>query len=119
MAGMVTLRRREFLGAAVLPWLGSCASGGGVGQAELPVAALITAYYPVSHADVIASKILEGYLRNGGMPRPGLKLVSMYVEQQHPHDISGELCVGMECGCVVRLTRRLVSGRLECRLRVC
>lgn len=95
MAGMVALRRREFLGAAALPWLGSCASGvvvgGGGGQAELPVAALITAYYPVSHADVIASKILEGYLRNGGKPRPGLKLVSMYVEQQHPHDISGEL----------------------------
>ncbi len=37
----------------------------------LPVAALITAYYPVSHADVIASKILEGYQRNGGDPRIG------------------------------------------------
>lgn len=88
-------RRRDFLSTAALPWLGCCVSSGGISEnvvrAELPVAALITAYYPVSHADVIASKILEGYLRNGGMPRPGLKLVSMYVEQQHPHDISGEL----------------------------
>lgn len=57
----------------------------------LPVTALITAYYPVSHADVIVSKILEGYQRNGEAPRPGLKLVSMYVEQLHKHDISKEL----------------------------
>jgi hypothetical protein len=34
------------------------------------------------------SKILEGYQRNGQDPRSGLKLVSMYVEQSHPHDIS-------------------------------
>ncbi|MEY3174913.1 MAG: hypothetical protein RLZZ436_2827 [Planctomycetota bacterium] len=57
----------------------------------LPVAAIVTAYYPVSHADVIVSKILEGYQRNGGTPRSGLRLVSMYVEQSHPHDISREL----------------------------
>jgi hypothetical protein len=57
----------------------------------LPVTALITAYYPVSHADVIVSKILEGYQRNGTAPRPGLKLVSMYVEQSHEHDVSQTL----------------------------
>ncbi|MEY4185330.1 MAG: hypothetical protein RIT02_364 [Planctomycetota bacterium] len=95
MGGMMSLGRREFLGAAALPLLGARAAARGAGghaeRAELPVAALITAYYPVSHADVIVSKILEGYLRNGGEPRPGLKLVSMYVEQRHPHDISGEL----------------------------
>lgn len=55
------------------------------------VTALITAYYPVSHADVIVSKILEGYLRNGGHPKSNLKLVSMYVEQIHEHDISRSL----------------------------
>ncbi|MGV2337337.1 MAG UNVERIFIED_CONTAM: hypothetical protein LVR18_25690 [Planctomycetaceae bacterium] len=57
----------------------------------IPVAALITAYYPVSHADVIVSKILEGYQRTNAAPRSGLRLVSMYVEQSHPHDISREL----------------------------
>ncbi len=55
---------------------------------SIPVAALVTAYYPVSHADVIVSKILEGYQRNGGQPRSNLKLVSMYVDQQHVHDMS-------------------------------
>jgi hypothetical protein len=53
----------------------------------LLVAALITACYPVRHADVFLSKILEGYQRNGEAPGAGLKLVPMVVEQQHPHDI--------------------------------
>lgn len=94
MVGTRSVGRREFLGAAALPLLclrSAVWGGGNSDAAELPVAALITAYYPVSHADVIVSKILEGYLRNGGMPRPGLKLVSMYVEQQHPHDISAAM----------------------------
>ncbi|MFN9717247.1 MAG: hypothetical protein ACK58L_01045, partial [Planctomycetota bacterium] len=55
---------------------------------KLAVTALITAYYPVSHADVIVSKILEGYQRNNQPPGPGLKLVSMYVDQLHAHDMS-------------------------------
>ncbi len=89
-------RRRFFqsssaLVAGSLPgWLGLC-EGAQLDSKPLPVAALITAYYPVSHADVIVSKILEGYQRNGQAPRPGLELVSMYVEQQHQHDISKEL----------------------------
>ncbi|MBM4002061.1 MAG: hypothetical protein FJ295_02070 [Planctomycetes bacterium] len=59
---------------------------------KLPVTALITAYYHVSHADVIVSKILEGYQRNGESPGPGLRLVSMFVDQpQHVHDISRAL----------------------------
>ncbi len=57
----------------------------------LPVTALVTAWYPVSHGDVIASKILEGYLRNDGEPRSNLKLVSMYVDQLHKDDISRAL----------------------------
>jgi len=61
-------------------------------RSRLPVTALITAYYNVSHADVIVSKILEGYQRNGKDPGPGLQLVSMYVDQpQHVHDISRAL----------------------------
>lgn len=90
--------RRRFLNASALSLLSSAMTSCGrplqaawQDPVPLPVAALITAYYPVSHADVIVSKILEGYLRNGEAPRPGLKLVSMYVEQVHPHDISKEL----------------------------
>jgi len=90
--------RREFLQQSAQTLAGGafakCASWGVAAQPNvepLPVAALITAYYPVSHADVIVSKILEGYQRNNDAPRCGLKLVSMYVEQEHEHDVSRAL----------------------------
>ena len=89
------LTRRELLKSGLLSVAGSALPIGS-GQLSaahrtderLPVTALITAYYPISHADVIVSKILEGYQRNGAAPAPGLKLVSMVVEQPHQHDIS-------------------------------
>jgi len=87
--------RREFLRRSVGLLAGqfaASAAGFTASQSQnaepLPVTALVTAYYPVSHADVIVSKILEGYQRNSDAPRSGLKLVSMYVEQEHEHDIS-------------------------------
>ena len=90
--------RRRFLANSAAPLIAGALSNWSrqlmatqQGPDALPVTALITAYYPVSHADVIVSKILEGYQRNGEAPRPGLKLVSMYVEQLHRHDISKEL----------------------------
>jgi hypothetical protein len=62
------------------------------GQAKpIHVTALITAYYPVSHADVIVSKILEGYQRNDDKPGSNLKLVSMYIDQIHKDDLSQAL----------------------------
>jgi len=87
--------RREFVAASLLTVGGACWPRRDLLQAEeprqgkLPVTALITAYYNVSHADVIVSKILEGYQRNGEAPGPGMQLASMYVDQpQHIHDIS-------------------------------
>jgi len=91
------MSRRSFAESfSVLAWMGSCWAPKGFVEAcqsnqPIPVAALITAYYPISHADVIVSKILEGYQRNGGAPKSNLSLVSMYVDQQHPHDISHAL----------------------------
>jgi len=90
--------RRDFLqqsahtlaGGTLASWVSRAASAEPRVE-PLPVAALITSYYPVSHADVIVSKILEGYQRNNEAPRPALKLVSMYVEQNHEHDISRSL----------------------------
>jgi len=96
---MNTRSRRDFIassllasgGVAVWPRLKRL-SAAEPPRKKLPVTALITAYYNVSHADVIVSKILEGYQRNGVGPGPGLQLVSMYVDQpQHVHDISRKL----------------------------
>jgi hypothetical protein len=82
------MHRRGFLQAtAALPLV---MRGGRVVAAErpkLPVAAVVTVWFPHSHTDVIAGKILEGWQHDGG-PGPDLKLVSMYVDQIGERDLS-------------------------------
>jgi hypothetical protein len=51
------------------------------------VAAIVTEYRRWSHADVLVSKILEGYLHDG-KEYPCLKLVSLYVDQFPEKDLS-------------------------------
>jgi hypothetical protein len=54
------------------------------------VAAIVTEYRRHSHADVIVSKILEGYDHQGG-PGPNLQLTSLYVDQFAEKDMSRDL----------------------------
>lgn len=58
--------------------------------ARKKVAAIVTVYTPLSHADVIVGKILEGYDHNGG-PGPDLQLVSLFVDQYPEKDMSKAL----------------------------
>ena len=90
------LKRREFLQQSV-GWAGAWALGSTFTETvvagdreKLPVAGITTVYRRNSHADVILGKILEGYNQQGG-PRPGLKLVSLYVDQVPQGDLSREL----------------------------
>jgi len=57
----------------------------------LLVAAVVTEYRILSHADVILTKILEGW-HHDGKDKPALKLVSLYVDQFNQHDIAREKC---------------------------
>lgn len=74
----MSLTRREFvctLGGAL-----ACVSVG----ADAPpkkIAAVVTVYTQNSHADVIVSRLLEGYNLDRKPPRPNLKLVSLYMDQ--------------------------------------
>jgi hypothetical protein len=56
-----------------------------------PVAAIVTVYLQNSHADVIVSRLLEGYTLDGRGERPNLKLVSLYTDQVPPNDVSRKL----------------------------
>ncbi len=55
------------------------------------VAAIVTTYYPDSHADVTVTKLLEGYEYAGQWRRPRLRVVSMFTDQVPENDLSREM----------------------------
>ncbi len=57
----------------------------------LKIAAVVTAYYQNSHADVIVSRLMQGYNLDDAAPYPNLKLVALYVDQFPENDKSREL----------------------------
>lgn len=56
--------------------------------APKPVAAVVTEYRKNTHADVILSRLLDGYNER---ERPNLKLVSLHVDQVNKGDLSRDL----------------------------
>ncbi len=89
--------RRQFLGAGL-----ATAAGLGLGnwarlgltsdpaRPTLPIAAIVTEYRKNSHADVILTKVLEGWNHDGG-EGPALKLAGLYTDQVPKNDMSREL----------------------------
>jgi len=55
------------------------------------IAAIATAYYPFSHADVIISKFLKGFPSDKALIAPQVDLVSMYMDQDHERDVGRDL----------------------------
>jgi hypothetical protein len=84
------MQRRTFLaGSGSLAALyGASAQGG---AAPRRIAAIITEYRPLSHADVIVGKYLEGFNQDGQPPFPRSKIVSMFTEQVPKTDMSREM----------------------------
>lgn len=85
---MTQLTRRDFLHTL---GLGVLAAPDIRSAQPKKVAAIVTVYTHNSHADVIVSRILEGFNLLGEAPFPNLKLASLYMDQIAPKDKGKEL----------------------------
>jgi len=55
------------------------------------IAAVITTFYPASHADVIVTKFVKGFPTDKGLLPPEVDIVSLYMDQIHERDIGAKL----------------------------
>lgn len=51
------------------------------------IAAIVTEYRPLSHADVIVGKYLMGFPCDDGLHAPRVEIASLYLDQVNPNDI--------------------------------
>ena len=55
------------------------------------IAAIVTTFFPGSHADLLVSRFVKGFPTPSGIVEPQVDVVSMYIDQAHPQDIGVEL----------------------------
>lgn len=78
------LHRREFFAVAA----GATTSTFAAPNEKKTVAAIVSTYYPRSHADVFIDRILNGYYPDGKKVEPRTRLVSLYTDQVDRRDLS-------------------------------
>ncbi len=84
------INRRHFLQTSSLLAASASLARAQEAATKKAVAGVVTIYRPNSHADVILTKILEGWKHDGGAG-PQLKLVSLYVDQFPSDDMAANL----------------------------
>ena len=55
------------------------------------IAAIVTTFFPGSHADLLVSPFVKGFPTGSGVVEPKVDVVSIYIDQAHPLDIGVEL----------------------------
>lgn len=81
-----------------------------IASAKPKIAAILTVYYPASHADVWVTALLEGY--DNGQPRsPSVEIVSMYTDQVPENDISRAIAAKHGVKIVPKISDALTLGK--------
>ncbi len=55
------------------------------------VAAIVTSFFPNSHADVMLSRFLRGFPIDDGLIAPRTQVASLYIDQIHERDIGRQM----------------------------
>ena len=58
---------------------------------RMKIAAVVTTWFPGSHANLIASKFVEGFPVDGAVVKPKVDLVSIYMDQLNWNDVGMDL----------------------------
>jgi hypothetical protein len=104
---MTKWSRRSFLTATGLAPLAQLVRG----QNNLPkVAAIVTEFRHRSHADVICTRLLDGYYPNGVRQEPRTKIVSMWTDQVNPDDMSRGLAYRKRFTCYGEIEQAMTLG---------
>jgi hypothetical protein len=74
------------------------------------IAAIITVYFPMSHADVIVTKFLKGFPTDGGLIPPRVDIASMYVDQFAENDLSRKFAAEHEVPIYPSIVKALTLG---------
>ncbi|RKN84399.1 hypothetical protein [Paenibacillus ginsengarvi] len=80
------------------------------------VAAIITEYWDISHADVIITKMLDGFRLDGREYRSTIDIVAMYVDQFPPNDISRDIAARHGIPLYGSIREALLAGEAEFEL---
>ena len=77
------------------------------------IAAIITTYFPNSHADVIATKFMKGFPTDVGFQEPRVELVSIFLDQIDDRDIGVALAAEHNVPIYPSIRRALTLGGNE------
>lgn len=64
---------------------------GGDPSTRMRVAAIVTTYFPNSHAGVLVDKFLRGFPTDEGLIAPRTQIASLYIDQIHQRDIGRQI----------------------------
>ena len=77
------------------------------------IAAIITTYYSLSHADVIPTKYMKGFPTDSGLLLPQVDLASIYLDQIDPRDVGCQLAAQYNIPIYQSIRQSLTLGGKE------